>query len=265
MKLRLFLILILTTGLCASAHAEATPAAAEWLQKLHDLVENQAFRMDYAIHMSGEQGGQSIMVEITGNVLQDGPTHSINSLEMEIAGATPDGESMAVNSRQISDGTILWAETNIVSLGMTQIGKIDLATLAEIQAAGSGLELNQASMYMDPISQIEMLVSAFNVTVDESSGETVRLVLVPTAETAARIEEEMPDGSSAIGTLVLDATTAIPVSMEINMGPTMNIEIEFSNFEAIDPADIPEGTFSYTPADPAAVTDMGPLLKSGMH
>ncbi len=265
MKLRLILTLLLMLGLSAAAHAEATPEAAKWLQQLHDLVENQAFRMDYTIHMTGEQGGQSIVAEIKGNVLQDGPTHSINYLEMEVGGAAAGGESMVVISRQVSDGTVLWAETHLVSLGITQVGKIELATLAEIQAAGSALELNQSSMYMDPISQIEMLVSAFDVTVEESGGETVRLILVPTAETAAQIEARMPEGGSASGALVLDAKSAIPVSMEISLGSTMDIEIAFSNFETIDREDIPEGTFDYTPAEGTTVTDMAPLLKAGMH
>jgi len=265
MKLRIILILTLMLGLSATAHAEATPAAAQWLQRLHDLVENQAFRMDYIIHMTGEQGGQSVAVEIKGNVLQDGPTHAINSLEMEVGGAVTGGETMVVNSRQISDGTVLWAETHLVSMGITQVGRIDLATLAEIQAAGSGLELNQSSMYMDPISQIEMLVSAFDVTVEDSAGETVRLILLPTKETSARIETEMPEGSSAAGALVLDAASAIPVSMEISLGATMDIEIAFSNFEALDREDIPDGTFDYTPAEGTVVTDMAPLLKAGIR
>jgi outer membrane lipoprotein-sorting protein len=265
MKLGPALILTLILGLSGTAHAEATPEAAQWLQQLHDLVANQAFRMDYTIHMTGEQGGQSIVAEIKGDVMQDGPAHAINNLEMEVGSAGADGQSMVVNSRQISDGTVLWAETHLVSMGITQVGKIDLATLAEIQAAGSGLELNQSSMYMDPISQIEMLVSAFDVTVEDSAGETVRLILAPTEETVARMETEMPDGGSAAGTLVLDAVSAVPVSMEISLGTAMNIQIAFSNFETIDREDIPEGTFSYTPEAGTAVTDMAPLLKAGMH
>ena len=266
MKLRVTLFLALMLGLSATVHAEATPDAAQWLQRLHDLVQDQAFRMDYTIHMTGEQGGQAIVVEIKGNVLQDGPTHSINSMEMEVGGvATGGGEPMAVTSRQISDGTVLWAETHLVSMGITQVGKIDLATLAEIQAAGSGLELNQSSMYMDPISQIEMLVSAFDVSVEDAAGETVRLILVPTEETAAQIADKMPEGGSAAGALVLDAASATPVSMEISLGASMEIEIAFSNFETIDREDIPEGTFDYTPAEGTTVTDMAPLLKAGMH
>ena len=266
MKLRLTLILALMLGLSASAHSEATPEAEQWLQRLHDLVQDQPFRLDYTIQMTGEQGGQPIVVGIKGNVLQDGPTHSINSIEMEVGGAAAGGgEPMAVTSRQISDGITLWAETHLVSMGITQVGKIDLATLAEIQAAGSGLELNQSSMYMDPISQIEMLVSAFDVTVEDSAGETVRLILVPTEETAAEIADKMPEGGSAAGALVLDAASAIPVSMEISLGASMEIVIAFANFEALDREDIPEGTFEYTPAEGTTVTDMAPLLKAGMR
>ena len=265
MRLRTILILATMLGLSATAHAEATPEAAQWLQRLHDLVQDQAFRMDYTIHMTGEQGGQSIVVEIKGNVLQDGPTHSINSIEMEVGGAATGGEAMAVTSRQISDGTALWAETHLVSMGITQVGKIDLATLAEIQAAGSGLELNQSSMYMDPISQIEMLVSAFDVTVEDSTGETVRLVLVPTRETVAELESEIPEAGDASGILVLDAANATPVTMDISLGATMDIAIAFSNFETIDREDIPDGTFEYAPEEGTVVTDMAPLLKAGMR
>jgi outer membrane lipoprotein-sorting protein len=252
-------------GLSSTAHAEATPEAAQWLQRLHDLVQDQAFRMDYTIHMTGEQGGQTIVVEIKGDVLQDGPTRSINSMEMEVGGEATGGEAMAVTSRQISDGTVLWAETHLVSMGITQVGKIDLATLAEIQAASSGLELNQSSMYMDPISQIEMLVSAFDVTVEDSTGETVNLILVPTEETIAELESELPEAGNASGTLVLNAANATPVTMDIMLGDAMEIAIAFANFEVVDRGDIPDGTFDYTPEEGTAVTDMAPLLKAGIR
>lgn len=264
MKTRLILTLALVLGFTSMARAEATPDARKWLDRLYGLVQEAPFRMDYLIRIDGMQGEQSINAEVKGDLLQNGPTRSVNSLEMQVGGAATGGQTMTVNSRQISDGEVLWAETNLVEMGMTQVAKIDLATLAEIQGEASGLELNQSSMYMDPISQIEMLVSAFDVSVLGVEDGEVRMSLVPTEETAAQIEQEYPGGAAATGLLTLRESDAAPVSLTVSLGEGMKASLDFSNFEILSEADLPEDAFTYTPEPGVQVMDLAPLLKAGM-
>lgn len=263
MRTRLILTAALVLGLASTAHAEATSEAREWLDRLYGLVQEKPFRMDYLVQLEGEQGGQQINAEVKGDLLQSGPLHSVNNLEMQISGAATDGQVMTIHSRQVSDGEILWAETNLVEMGMNQVAKIEITRLAEIQAEASGLELNQSSMYMDPISQIEMLVSAFDVSVLGVADGEVRLSLVPTEETAAQLEEGLEGGATAHGVLTLREDTAAPVSLVVELGPRMTASLSFSDFEFVDEASIPEGTFSYTPEPGVQVMDLGQLLGMG--
>ena len=66
------------------------------------------------------------------------------------------------------------------------------------------------------------------------------------------------------GVLKLRETDAAPVSAHVKMAGEMDVVIEFTTFETIDAADIPEGTFTYTPEPGAQVVDLAPLLRAGM-
>ena len=263
MRMRLILTVLMVLGLAPVAHAEATPEAREWLDRLYGLVQEKPFRMDYLVQLEGEQGGQQINAEVEGDLLQSGPLRSVNNLRMQVGGEATGGQVMTIHSRQISDGEILWAETNLVEMGMNQVAKIEIARLAEIQAEASGLELNQSSMYMDPISQIEMLVSAFDVSLLGVADGEVRLSLVPTEETAAQLDEGLEGDATAHGVLTLREDTAAPVSLIVELGPQMTATLSFSNFEFVDEADIPEGTFSYTPEPGVQVLALGQMLGMG--
>lgn len=264
MKTRLLLTFALLLALSPTAHAGASDDARVWLDRLYGLVEESPFRLDYHIRIDAQQGGQAINAEVKGDLLQNGPTHSVNNLEMQVGGAATGGQTMNVHSRQVADGEVLWAETNLVEMGMNQVAKIDLATLAEIQNEASGLELNQSSMYMDPMSQIEQLVSAFDVSVLGVADGEVRLSLVPTEETATTIEQQYPGGATATGVLTLREADAAPVALVVELGDEMRATLEFSNFEKIAEADLPEDAFSYTPDPGVQVMDLAPLLKAGM-
>lgn len=264
MRFRLLVAVALVAGATSLARAEATPDARAYLDKLYGLVQESPFRMDYSIRIDGMQGDQEINAEIAGDLLQDGPTHAVNTLKMQVGGAATGGQTMTVHSRQISDGETLWAETNLVEMGMTQVAKIDLATLAEIQGEVSGLELNQSSMYMDPISQLETMISAFDVSVDGTSDGVVRLKLVPTEQTAAQLADEYDTGGSVSGVLTLREDDGVPVSVDVDLGTGMSASLTFTNFEKLSEADLPEDAFTYTPEPGVQVMDLAPLLRSGM-
>lgn len=264
MKLRNLIITFALLLASAPAFAEASPEAAEWLDRVHQLVEGKAFRLDYTFSLNGNIEGQAISADAQGNFLQGGPRLSVNELELEAAAGPGSAEKMSIHSRQVADGKVLWAETNMVSMGMTQVGKVDLEVLEEIAAARSGLQLGQSMMFMDPVSQMESLITAFDVVAADGEAGTVNLILTPTAETLAQLGSEVQEPGEMHGVLVLKEEGAVPVSLDVTLGSQLEIRMKFSNFEVLDPADLPEGTFSYTPAEGQNVMDMAPMLKAGM-
>jgi hypothetical protein len=171
--------------------------------------------------------------------------------------------AMEVNSRQVSDGTTVWAETFVSAMGITQVGKIALADLRALEEESSGVGLGQSSLYMGPMSMLDGLIEAFDVKVIEVVEGTVSLSMTPTAETTAEMAEEGITGE-VTGVLKLREQDAAPVSAHVQMGGEMDVVIEFTAFEKIDAADIPEGTFTYVPEPGAQVVDLAPLLRAGM-
>ncbi|RKZ06163.1 hypothetical protein DRQ53_00475 [bacterium] len=264
MKVRIILLLLMLTGLAVQASAEASPEAREWLDRLDALYAGAAFQVDYTLELRVEAQGQTISANAKGNLLQGGPRLSINELEMQAAAGPGGAEMMSVHSRQISDGTTLWAETNMVNMGITQIGTIDLDVLDEFAASSSGIELNQSMMFTDPFAQIDMLIEAFDVVVADGEAGTVNLIMTPTAETTAGFGSDLPEGSEMTGLLVLTREQAVPVSLDVALGSMMQIRMQFTDFELLDRDEIPEGTFTYTPEPGATVTDLTPMLKAGM-
>lgn len=248
----------------APAFAEASPEATKWLDRVRDTVNHQPFRVDYTFELSGSIEGQPMSANAKGNLLQGGPGLSINELDMQAAMGAGGADMMSMHSRQVSDGTMLWAETYIENMGLTQVGKVELAVLREVAAKNSGLELDQSMMFMDPISQIETLVKAFDVEVEEGDAGTVNLLLSPTKATLAQLGTDGADGVEMSGVLVLEKKHALPVSMDVALGKELTIRMDFSSFEILEAQDIPKGTFTYTPEAGVQVVDMAPMFKAGM-
>jgi len=261
MKLRMILTLAFVMTWTAGAHAAADEAATKWLEKLFGLVDDHAIRAEYVVTATGEQEGMAIEAKMTGQLLQANGTLYTNNIDMEIKSPAMGDQAMAVTSRQVSDGTTLWAETYVSAMGITQVGKISLAELAELQGQG-GMQMGQSTMFMSPMAMLESIVEAFDVTVLEIAEGTVSLSMRPTAETAAIIEKE--GGQTDVnGVLRLREKDASPVSAKVRSSG-FDVLISFDVFETVAKSDIPEGTFTYTPEPGAMVVDLAPMLRSGM-
>lgn len=263
MKLRMILILALALGTFGQAHAAADEAAQIWLEKLFGLVDSQGVRAEYVVTAKGMEDGMAIEATMRGELLQASESLYTNSIEMEIKAPAMGDQPMAVTSRQICDGTTVWAETFVSAMGITQVGKIALSDLQKIQAAKGELELGQSTLFMSPMSMLESLVEAFDITVLEIAGGKVSLSLTPTEEAVAKLGA---DGGldQTSGILELREADATPIAAHVSMSSEMDVVISFQVFETIVVGDIPEGTFSYTPEPGAQIIDLAPLLKSGM-
>ena len=265
MKLRMILTLALLLGTFASAHATADEDAAKWMEKMFGLMADNAVQTDFAVIVDAEIQGQSLKADVKGELIHADTNHYVNSLEMQMVMPGMGTEPMTMTSRQVADGETMWAETHLASLGMTQIGKISLAELDAMMKEQSGLELGESALYMDPMSQLESIVEAFDVSVIEIAGGLVSLSLAPTAETMESLAAQMEGQSLDIqGTLILREEDAVPVSATVRIDPKSQIEISFENFSLLVRDDIPKDTFLYTPPEGAQVVDMAPLLRAGM-
>ena len=266
MKLRMILTLALLLGTFASAHAAADEDAAKWMEKMFGLMADNAVQTDFAVIVDAEVQGQSLKADVKGELIHADTNHYVNSLEMQMVMPGMGTEPMTMTSRQVADGETMWAETHLASLGMTQIGKISLAELDAMMKEQSGLELGESALYMDPLSQLETILDAFDVSVIEISEGVVSLALAPTDETLKSMQtaESALDSLDVSGVLRLREEDAVPVSATITLDANSQIEMSFENFSLLVREDIPEDTFVYTPPEGAQVVDMGPLMRAGM-
>jgi outer membrane lipoprotein-sorting protein len=238
MKLRIALILAVVLASAGTAQAAADEQATKWLERVFGLVQDNAFQTDYSVQVSGETQGVLVDAKLQGELLQSGAKHYTNALQMEVKMPAMGETPMEVTSNQVSDGEILWTETYVSAMGITQVAKISLSELEEILADQQGLEVGQSSMYMDPMSQLEMLVDAFDVSVLKiAEGEVV---------------------------LVVREEDAVPVSINVAIGTSMTVDMRFEGFELMAPEDVPGDAFVYTPEPGVQVMDLGQMLRAGM-
>jgi outer membrane lipoprotein-sorting protein len=262
MKLRIALILAVVLASAGTAQAAADEQATKWLERVFGLVQDKAFQTDYSVQVSGETQGVLVDAKLQGELLQSGAKHYTNALQMEVKMPAMGETPMEVTSNQVSDGEILWTETYVSAMGITQVAKISLSELEEILADQQGLEVGQSSMYMDPMSQLEMLVDAFDVSVLKIAEGEVSLALSATEETRAQFAElEDPEIS---GVLVVREEDAVPVSINVAIGTSMTVDMRFEGFELMAPEDVPGDAFVYTPEPGVQVMDLGQMLRAGM-
>ena len=266
MKLRMFLTLVLALGSVAGAHAAADEDAAKWMEKLFGLVSNNAIQTEFTVTVNAQVQGQPLTADVSGDLIHADPRHYVNSLQMEMMMPGMGDAPMTMTSRQVADGETMWAETHITSLGMTQVGKISLAEMEELFAGQKGFEIGESALYMDPLSQLETILDAFDVSVIEIAEGLVSLALAPTEETMKSMlaAEGTPDSLEISGVLRLREEDAVPVSATITLDANSQIEMSFENFSLLVREDIPEDTFLYTPPEGAQVVDMAPLMRAGM-
>lgn len=264
MRTRTILSLALALVMASLARAEATPEARAWLDQLAELIAEKPFRMEYVMGFDGMQGETQFSGDATGDLLQVDSTHLATNIAMTVGGEAMGDATMTIRTHTVCDGEFLWAEMNMVDVGMEQVAKISLAELAALQEQQGGLGLGQSSMYMDPISQIEALVSAFDVELLEVSDGKVQLSLAATEETSAQLGAQLEGVDTASGVLTLEESNAAPVSLKLDIGGQVNMSMRFTSFEQLETADIPEGSFQYAPEPDAQVMDLGEMIRSSM-
>lgn len=249
------LLVMLVVCLPAAALAESSPDAVKWLEKMAGTFEKAPLRFGFDADSQVEQMGQTMDMNMTGKMTYADPRHVRMDLDMKIsAPGMPQAIDMSMFS--VSDGTYMWMEMENPMMGGIQAMKIDLDKAGQLnQAGGMG---NPAEM--DPVSQIQDLVTKYDIEVVEVSGGKVTLKGVMTE---AAKQELQASGGQAEGAehlvLVLDESNAFPVEMRVG-SPQPTVTMRFTEVEFVDKDSLDPALFSYTPPEGVQVMDLGAMV-----
>jgi outer membrane lipoprotein-sorting protein len=250
----LILALVLLAVLPASqVLGEATPEAQKWLDKLAKVHDDGPFKVHYSSTMQAAQMGQSITIEMDGDITQGGERHQ--RMTMKGAMKMPGMETpMEMNILAVSDGDTVWTEIHHPMMGK-QVMKIGIDAAAELSQT-SGF----TGTGVDPIGQIRQMTEAFDLDVAGQADGVVTLVATMTEETREKLGSAMPAlGDDMQLELMLDEKTGFPSGMKLGGEGAPLVSMTFSDFERLDPEGMDKDLFVYTPPEGATVTDLGAM------
>jgi hypothetical protein len=253
----------LLLGGAATATADSTPEAREWLDRMVEIYE-QPFSVEFSGRLDLTPSGQPIEGELRGEILYADEHHSRTEMEMSLTGVPgvegTGGGPTEMRITSVHDGTATWTEVDTGPTGV-QVMKLtreDAEKLAEKQGAGGFGTANPASM--DPKEQLQTMAETLDFQVAANEGGRVTLRGRIPEEKRAKLGQMGALGSDAF-LLVLDAETGAPVEFRTE-GETPMIRMEFHGLERLEPGGVPEGAFSYTPPEGVPVIDLGAVLQS---
>jgi len=247
----------------ATAAADSTPEAQEWLDRMVEIYE-QPFSVEFTGQIDLTPSGQPIEGELRGEILYADEHHSRTEMEVTLTGVPgaegTGGGPTEMRLTSVHDGTATWTEVDTGPTGVQvmRLSREDADKLAEKEGAGGIGAANPASM--DPKEQLQKMAETLDFEV--AGSEEGRIIL------RGRVPEGKRDELGQMGAvgsdgflIVLDAETGAPVEFRTEEEPPM-IRMQFHGLERLDPGKVPEGAFSYTPPEGVPVVDLGAVLQS---
>lgn len=224
------------------AFADSSPAAQKWLDKLTAFHERGPFKVDYQADLDMSSLGQPIVGTLKGKLAQAGTDHSRVQLAFDLP--SPDGAGMSMSMLMVKDGEKLWTEMSSPIAGC-QVTETSLAELEKSAGPSTGFTVNPANM--DPMAQLKNLSRTMDFEVLEKAAGTVTLRGKMTDETRAQLGIMAPPGVDGF-LLVIDEKTGFPTQVRAE-GETPFVTMTFSNLEQLDPDNLDEGQFDYSPSE----------------
>ncbi|MCP3977796.1 MAG: hypothetical protein GY716_00505 [bacterium] len=250
-KLALLFATLMVVAAVAPTFA-AQDEAKPWLEKLVSVYEKTPLRVHWTADISMSFGEMTMTAEMTGNQLIRDTTHQ--RMEMDMAMSMPQGK-METSMLMVSDGEHIWTETSMPG-GMKQVGKMSIAKMEEL-GKEAGLQMNLKAM--DPKQMLSMLQEYvdFKFLGREDGRVTLSGPLNPEMLSAMNMGQlQGAAGGDMSITVSLDEKTVIPMDFEIQIDGQKLATMNFNKVDYLSGSDVPEGSFSYTPAEGVAVMDL---------
>ena len=250
------------------AAAESAASARPWLDKLMALFDKGPFTLRYAADLDLGQMGQPIRGTLEGEVTYGDRQHLRQVMKMKLSGLPGgDGQTPAeMNILSVSDGELTWTEIAMPGGGDPQVMKISRRD-AEEPAADQAAVFGAGRTSMDPVAQLEAMSRTMDFELLETTGGRVSLLATASAEDLAQLGQLGALGVDSF-LLVLDESTGFPVEMragEPRSGQPAVLDVRFDEVKVVDPGDLPQGVFEYSPPEGVAVVDLGAMVGAGSN
>lgn len=157
----------------------------------------------------------------------------------------------------VSDGEVVWVETDNPTGGGSQVLRMPLGKLEQI---ADTTPWARNFTRMDPVGQVEDLAELFDFEVVERSQWAVTLRADMTGEGLQAAKEVFPGIDPKALTelvLVIDVNSGFPKEMRVGShNPVMVMRFT----KPVRLSEVDETLFVYTPPEGAALTDLGALI-----
>ena len=264
-----FSLAVLLTFLAAGwLHAETTPDARAWLEKMVSFYERGPFSVTYSADMSMAQQGQTMSMDMRGEMTHSDQKHMRLDFSMDMAmpGAGDGNGNLQVEMLMVIDGDTVWMDMDNPMMGGRRVMKM---SYDQAEQSGGTMGLDNLRN-MDPVNQMKEMMDQFDfqVVAEEGGEVTLSAPMDPDALAGMGQMGQMAQGQSMEGwemVLVLAADNAVP--KEVRMGPSEEpvMTMRFSDWKFHGADGPPAGTFDYTPPEGVQVMDLGAMQGGGQQ
>jgi len=251
------LALLLTVLVAGWAVAESSPDAEAWLTKVAQLYEKGPFSVNYSAEMNVTQQGQSMSMNMEGQMTQADPKHMRMKMSMDMAMPNSD-QTMTMDMLTVVDGETVWIEMNNPMAGGQRVMKMPYEQ-AEQMGGGPGMSNIRE---MDPVEQIKEVMELFDFQIVEEGDRVV--LSAPMTEAALSEMGQMGDMPSEMieswkMTLVLDASKGLPMEMQIGGEGEPVMSMRFTDWVFHGEGGLDDSAFDYTPPEGVQVMDLSQM------
>jgi len=253
---RVFLVVLGVLVAASAAVGESTKEALQWLGRMADVYQGEPFTYSYDVQMKVTDLGQTASLATKGRSTQSDRTHFRIEATMEMT-APGANAPVKVDLLGVSDGEVVWVETDDPSGAGSQVLRMPLDKLEQI---ADTTPWARNFTRMDPVGQVESLARLFDFAVVEHSQWAVTLRADMTGEGLEVAKEVFPGIDPEALTelvLVIDVHTGFPKEMRVGSHPPVMV-MRFTKPERLSETD--DTLFVYTPPEGAALTDLGALI-----
>ncbi|KAA3608702.1 MAG: hypothetical protein DWQ01_11395 [Planctomycetota bacterium] len=162
-------------------------------------------------------------------------------------------EPVIAKMKEVADGTKLWQEVSTNLMKVANVRHVPLSFL-EQQVGQQNAQVAAGDQY-HPIRKVQELISNAKFETADRKGDEVHLVGTFTEEGARRMNATMPALVPEKLTLILDATSLLPISLHVDGQGGAFIHNEYTA-KFLNPSKLDKKAFAYQPPEGAQVTDM---------